>query len=119
MDERFPMYRQSKDSFTIGFSHRIQFKPVKALKIMEIRETLLKLTSFFALLCEETVTINKLSVKKTTDSEDDLMDFIGICNFTKKKLNVLDNSGIDATCFKRMSVFKLSDFDDLEKAMNY
>lgn len=115
----FPAYRQSKDSFAIGFSHKIQFKPIKALKITEIRETLAKLTSFFTLLCGENVTINKLSVMKTTDSEDDLMDFIGICNFTKEKLNALNNSGIDTTGFKRIYVFKLSDFDDLEKAMNY
>ena len=115
----FPTYRQSRDSFTIGFSHRIQFKPIKALKIMEIRETLMKITSFFSLLCGETVTINKLSVMKATASEDDLIEFIGICNFTKEKLNILNHIGIDTAGFKRVSVFKLSDFDDLEKAMNY
>ncbi len=115
----FPTYRQSKDSFTISFTHGIQFKPVKALKIVEVRETLAKLTSFFTLLCGETVTINKLSIMKTADFEDGLLDFIGICNFTKEKLNVLNNPDIDATGFKRVSVFKLSDFDNLEKAMNY
>lgn len=115
----FPTYKQSKDSFAIGFLHKIQFKPTKALKILEIRETLAKLTSFLTLLCGETVTINKLSVMKKTDSDDGLMDFIGICNFKKEKLNVLNSSGIDATGFKRVSVFKLSDFNDLEKAMNF
>ena len=115
----FPTYKQSKDSFAIGFLHKIQFKPTKALKITEIRETLAKLTSFLTLLCGETVTINKLSVMKKTDSDDGLMDFIGICNFKKEKLNVLNSSGIDATGFKRVSVFKLSDFNDLEKAMNF
>lgn len=78
-----------------------------------------KLTSLFSLLCGETVTVNKLSVVKTADRENESIDLIGICNFTKDKLNALDNSGIDTTAFKRISVFKLSDFDDLEKAMNY
>ena len=113
----FPEYRQSKDSFVIGFSHMIQFEPVRELKIKEIRKVLAKLTSFFSLLCGETVTINKLSVMKTTDSEE--MDFIGICNFTKEKLDVLNNLGRDTIAFKRVSIFKLSDFGDLEKAMNY
>lgn len=47
------------------------------------------------------------------------VDYIGICNFPKDKLKSLDNSGIDTTSYKRVSVFKLSDFPDLEKAMNY
>ena len=56
---------------------------------------------------------------ETEAPNNDTIDFIGICNFTKEKLDALDNSGIDTTNFKRISVFKVSDFSDLEYAMNY
>lgn len=115
----FPQYEHSKDTFSLGFTHRIQFKPVKALKIIEIREVLNRITSFFTLLCGESVSINKLTMMETEDPNNDTIDFIGICNFTKEKLDALDNSGIDTTNFKRISVFKVSDFSDLEYAMNY
>lgn len=115
----YPEYKWSKNSFSIGFGHKIQFKPQKALKVMEIHETLNKITSFFTILCGETVTINKLSVMELDDPKSGMADFIGICNYEKDKLDALDNSGIDTTCFKRLSVFKISDFSDLEKAMNF
>ncbi|WP_207645555.1 HEPN domain-containing protein [Marvinbryantia formatexigens] len=115
----YPEYKCSKDSFSLGFAHKIQFKPQKALRVTEIRETLIKLTSFFTILCGETVTINKLSGMEQVNPKPEIADFIGICNYEKDKLNALDNSGIDTTSFKRLSIFKISDFSDLEKAMNF
>lgn len=114
-----PQYSWGKQSFVIGFSHNIRFKPIRALKVMEIRETLLKLTDFFAVLCGEAVTINKLSVVKTEDADNDWMECVGICNFTKEKLNIFNDFDNDTAGFKRVSLFKLSDFEDLEKVMNY
>lgn len=115
----YPEYKWSKDSFSMGFAHKIQFKPIKSLNVMEIREILNRVTSFFTILCGETVTINKLSVAEQANSKADRVNFIGICNYEKDKLNALDNSGIDTTSFKRVSIFKISDFSDLEKTMNF
>ena len=56
-----------------------------------------------------------LQLNTTTPSYSKVLFF----HFKKEKLNVLNSSGIDATGFKRVSVFKLSDFNDLEKAMNF
>lgn len=115
----FPQYTNSKDAFSLGLTHRIQFKPAKALKIVEIRGVLEKLTSFFALLCGECVTINELSLVEKENTSADMINFIGMCNFPKDKLRALDNTGIDTTSFKRISLFKISDFPDLGEAMNY
>lgn len=115
----FPRYIHSKDSFSLGFSHKIQFKPISALKVAEIREVLNQITSFFCLLSGETVTVNELSLIEEKLPDEEVVDFIGICNYTKEKLHVLDSSGMDGTRFKRVSLFKISDFVDLQKALNY
>lgn len=115
----FPKYKSSKDLFSIGFEHRITFRPIEGLKVMEIREVLNQIRSFFTILCGETITINKLSIAEDEEIKAEFTDFIGISNVFKEKLAILDNSGMDAICYKRISVFKLSDFSDLEKAMNY
>lgn len=115
----FPKYDYSKDLFSIGFEHRITFKPIRGLKVMEIREVLNQMSSFFSLLCGKTITINKLSIAENVEIKTELTEFIGISNIVKEKLEIFDNSGLDSTSFKRSAVFKLSDFPDLEKAMNY
>ena len=114
-----PKYTHSKNSFSLGFSHQIQFKPINALKVTEIREMLNPITSFFCILSGETITINKVSLIKETFSDDGFVELIGICNFTKEKLYALDSSGMDKTKFKRVSLFKISDFTDLQKTLNY
>lgn len=78
-----------------------------------------KITSFFSLLCGESVTINKLLLNDAETAKFDLYEFIGFCNFPKEKLRALDNSGIDSTSFKRIYLFKLTDFEQLEEPMNY
>ena len=115
----FPKYEYCKDLFSIGFEHRIIFKPIRGLKVMEIREALNKMSSFFSLLCGETITINKLSIAENVEIKTELIEFIGIGNIVKEKLEIFDSLGLDSTGFKRSAVFKLSDFPDLEKAMNY
>lgn len=114
-----PKYNYGKDLFSIGFEHRITFKPIRGLKVMEFREVLNQMSSFFSLLCGETITINKLLIAENVEIKTELTEFIGISSVFKEKLEILDNSGIDSTSFKRRAVFKVSDFPDLEKAMNY
>lgn len=117
--EVLPQYYFSKLSINIGFTHRITFKPVEAIRVNDLHKILNKITHFFTLLSGETVTINKLKLIECEKSEFDPLEFIGYCNFPKEELTVLDNTGIDYTSFKRISIFKLTDFSDLEYAMNY
>ena len=111
-----PKHNFSKDLFMIGFSHSIRFRPSTPINIKEIRGMLTKITDFFSLLCGEIVTINRLSL---VDNEDSMFEYIGYCNFPKEKLNIFGKKGIDSTRFKSGSLFKITDFSDLEKALNY
>ena len=113
----YPNYVQSAASFALGFRHHIEFIPKEPLKVIEVREKLYLITSFFSLLCGESVTVNRLSLMEMEDSNS--VEYIGVCNFPKEKLRSLDNSGIDTTSYKRVSIFKISDFPNLEKAMDY
>lgn len=114
-----PKYKFRKDSMSLCFSHQICFCPAQTLKIMEIHELLNKIVSFFSLLCGENVTVNKLSVLDTDSPKNSMTDYIGVCNFVKGKLHILEDSGIDSTSFKRRGIFKISDFADLKNALNY
>lgn len=113
----YPKYIQSAVSFSLGFRHQIEFIPKEPLKVTEVREKLYLITSFFSLLCGESVTVNKLSLMEMEDLSS--AEYIGVYNFPKEKLKSLDNSGVDTTSYKRVSLFKISDFPNLEEAMNY
>jgi hypothetical protein len=113
----YPNYIQSAATFVLGFRHRIEFIPKEPLKVTEVREELYLITSFFSLLCGESVTVNRLSLMEMEDSNS--VEYIGLCNFPKEKLKSLNNSGIDTTRYKRLSIFKISDFPNLEKTMDY
>lgn len=115
----FPKYQQSKDYFSLGFMHQIQFNPKESITVEKICEILEKITSFFSILCGESVTINKLLLNDAETIKFGWYEFIGFCNFPKEKLRGLDNSGIDTTSFKRISLFKITDFCKLEESMNY
>ncbi len=115
-----PKYHFSKDSFSIGFSHNIVFKPGNPIAVGEFREILKKVTDLFFVLSGEVVTINKLSlVEYEENTHPNFYEFIGFCNFPKVNLRTLDNAGAVGTGFKRAELFKITDFPDLEFALNY
>ncbi|MCM1185856.1 MAG: hypothetical protein NC251_06110 [Lachnoclostridium sp.] len=114
-----PKQYYKRESFSIGFAHNIQFMPAKPIKVEEFHVILQKLSSFFFILCGEAITINKLWVVENKDNSHEKYEFIGYCNFPKDKLRKFENSGTDTTGYKRVSIFKLSDFANLEFAMNY
>mgnify|MGYP001863639674 CR=1 FL=1 len=114
-----PKHRFKRDSFSIGFSHYILLELVDSIGIDQFREKLKMITDFFSLMCGEHVTINKLEVVEEEKSKLDFWTYKGYCNFPRWTLNVLDNSGTDTNNFKRISIFKLSDFEDLDRALNY
>lgn len=117
--EALPKFIFSRMSLNIGISHKITFNPSEPLKVSDFHKTFNKITDFFTLLCGETIVINKLELIEGGKTQFDSFEFIGYCNFPKEKLNILDNRGIDSTSFKRISIFKLTDFPDLELALNY
>lgn len=114
-----PKYWFKRDSFSIGFSHCITFKPTKAISFKDFHKTLPQITDFFSLLCGEQVTINRLSIVEVTKEGIDEYDYIGYCSFPRISLNALNNSGIDTNNFKSISLFKLTDFPELKPALDY
>ena len=112
--ETLPQYFWDKVSLNIGISHKITFKPSAPLKVCDFHKTLNKITDFFTLLCGELIVINKLKLIEGRKAQFDTFEFIGYCNFPKERLNALDT-----TSFKRIFIFKLTDFPDLEFALNY
>ena len=87
----------------------------QAIDIENIRENLYIITDFFSVLAGESVTINALNCVDC----DKLVEVMGICNFPKEKLNILKNDTIDYTSFKRSSLYKITDFQNLEQADVY
>lgn len=117
--ETLPQYFWNRESLNIGLSHKIIFKPTEPLRVNDLHKTLNEIIDFFTLLSGETITINKLELIERKKEQFDSFKFIGYCNYPKERLNVLDNRGIDTTSFKRISLFKLTDFSDLKLAMDY
>lgn len=115
----FPNQHYTRDSFSISFAHKIHFIPTNPIKVEEFHATIKKLTSFFFLLCGEAVTVNKLWLIENKDNNYAKYEFIGFCNSPKYKLRKFEKFETDTISFRRVSIFKLSDFVDLEFAMNY
>ena len=114
-----PQYYSDRDRFSIGISHKIVFQSLKPIMVKDFHVLLQKITEFFSLLSGEIVTINKLKLIERSASQVDFYDFIGCCNFPKKSLNIFNKEGKDISSFKRISIFKVTDFTDAQKAMNY
>lgn len=116
----FPKYHFSKDCFSIGFSHNIVFKPGNPIAVDEFHEILQKVAYLFSVCSGEIVTINKLLlVEYEENTYPNFYEFIGYCNFPKANLRILKNAGEVGTGFKRAELFKITDFPDLEFALNY
>lgn len=114
-----PKHWFKRDSFSIGFSHYILLELADSIGVGQFREKLKMITDFFSIMCGEQVTINKMEIVEEEEYKLDFFEYKGYCNFPRWALTVLDNSGIDTNNFKRLSVFKLTDFQILETALNY
>jgi|GEM_PF-1814230 len=114
-----PIFQFSKDSLTFKFDPRIHFKSNKPLDYGDFRRVFEKFTGFLEILCGELVTINKLSIHNGDyDGDFQEWELIGFTNYPKSKLRMLEGNGVDTTGFLRCSIFKISDFEDISKAMN-
>lgn len=111
----YPKYQYTKDSFSIGFAHRIIWKFNSAIDIEQIRKKLCIITDFFSVLAGENITVNSLEGVQG----DKLVEIIGICNFPKEDLNILKNDTVDYTAFKRGAIYKITDFQNLDQALKY
>lgn len=114
-----PQYYSDRDRFSIGISHKIIFQPLKPVMVRDFHCVLQKITDFLSLLSGEIVTINKLKLIERSDSQIDFYEFIGYCNFPKQNLNIFSSEAKDSSAFKRISLFKVTDFIDIKGAMNY
>lgn len=113
-----PKYWFRRDSLSIGFSHYICLRLIKQIGINQLREVLNRITDFFSIMCGEQVTINKLEVAKE-GLEFDSYEYKGYCNFPRWHLNRFSNSGFDTNNFKRIALFKLRDYQQVEIALDY
>lgn len=111
----YPRYQYRKESFSIGFAHYIIWKFNSAIDMEEIKRNLYIIVDFFSVLAGENVTVNSLNCTESNK----MVEVIGICNFPKEKLNVLKNDTMDSISFKRSSLYKITDFQNLEQAMKY
>lgn len=114
-----PKHWFKRDSFSIGFSHYILLELVDSIGVDQFREKLKMITDFFSIMCGEQVTINKMEIVEEEKYKVDFFAYKGYCNFPRWTLTALDNSGLDTNNFKRISIFKLTDFQVLETALNY
>lgn len=90
-----------------------------SIEVAQFRDKLKTITDFFSIMCGEQVTINKLDIVEEEKQKFNLFAYKGYCNFPRWRLNTLDNSGTHTNNIKRISTFKLTDFQDLEAALNY
>lgn len=111
----YPEYQYSKESFSIGFSHRISWKFDSPIDMEQIRKNLYIIADFFSVLAGESVTINSLNCEE----RDKMVQVIGICNFPKERFNILKNDTLDSTSFKRGSLYKITDFQNLGQALKW
>lgn len=104
----------------ISLEHSIEFLPYKPLSLIELREIINKITSLFTILTGELITVNELSVfLKGDNGYLDEYSFVGFCNFPIKNLRNLTSNRLDTRGFLRLSLFKVSDFANFDKALNW
>lgn len=104
----------------ISLEHSIEFSPHKPLGLIELRETIKKITSLFTIFAGELITVNELSVfLKGNNGYLDEYSFVGFCNFPINNLRNLMSNGLDTRGFLRLSLFKVSDFANFEKTFNW
>lgn len=115
-----PTQRFGDKDIKISLEHNIDLLPKKPLNLFEIREILRKIASFFTVFSGELITVNELSffIKGRNDYLDEY-SLVGISNFPVKHLKNLMPNGLDSRGFLRLSVFKISDFTDFEKSINW
>ena len=114
-----PKVEFDKDELKLKMKHHIDIKLLRKLTVKDLDTVLLKITDFFSILCGELVTINSLSLFKGDEFGDDEYEFIGYSNFVRPCLNLLKGNGLDSTAYLRIGLFKVSDFPDLGKALNW
>lgn len=116
----YPRYTFSKNAFSLEFGHNIYYCPNNRFTIAEYEGILHKTSDLLTLLCGEIISINKINlIVYQEDEKPDSYEFIGFCNFLKNQINRLDYKGFDTTSYKRLYIFKISDFLNLKSALVY
>lgn len=115
----YPEINFEKNGLWLGFEQRIQVTTISLLSVSDFRATFERISSFFQILCGEIITINRINITvKTSEDKYKEFEFIGFCNFPKQQLDLWEKGGIDTPVFLRQSVFKISDFPDINFTLN-
>ena len=103
------VYKKNND-YIFSMDGRLNYSAAELKNITEQKEKIRLLELFFEILSGETVTALDVKMYKG----DNIFEYTGLCNYPKKKLKGLSN-GLDSKGYLRKSVFKLSDWKDMEK----
>lgn len=114
----FPSYKFSFDGLKIGFNYRIVYKNCQLFDLANIRRLFHKICSFFELISGESITVNECFLFEAMSNRDHSCELIGCSNFPKDKLNIFRKKQFDAANYLRRSIFKISDFQNLNCAFN-
>jgi len=108
----------NKDTLSMGFIHGIYLSLTEDVKIPDLQLLFEKFSSLFEVLSGEIVTVNKLYIVEGEGESHQKFEYIGLCNFPKKELNVFHDNSFDSSGFIRQTIFKISDFEILDSAIN-
>jgi hypothetical protein len=113
----------SNSTLIFSFDHEIYFDSKMPITYNEFHSVFEKITTFFEILCGELVTVNELRLYDG-DNTEDFLDFrefrcIGYTNYPQEKLRWLNKNNFDSVGYLRGALFKISDFNDIAKALDY
>lgn len=115
----YPIRKFGKESLSFKFGHYIYFRTKHPIPPANFKHTFEKITALFALFCGELVTINGITLVESKQGRVDKHEFTGYCNYPRFQLRRLsDGNDSAAVRFSRLGVFKLTDFCDIETALN-
>ncbi len=103
------VYKRDND-YIFSMQGRLNYSAAELENITKLKEKIRMLELFFEILSGETVTVLDVTMEKGNN----LFEYTGLCNYSKKKLKGLGN-GLDSKWHPRKSIFKLSDWKDTEK----
>lgn len=109
----FPEYHNYANRIELTFTHLINYCNDDGINWCEIRNKVEFITSLLELLSGELVTITNVDVL----SEGVIFTYWGLCSYPISELSLLKGNGFDATCFLRLSLFKLSDFPNMSNTL--
>ncbi len=105
-----PYIYKKNDDYVFSMQGRLNYFAAKLESIEDLKEKIRMLVLFFEVLSGETITALDIIMENDKCS----FEYLGLCNYPKQKLKGLYN-GFDSKWYPRKSIFKLSDWKNIEK----